>query len=52
MANENNNISLIIKENYKQVEEVREINNETPTFEEFMNTYESDGNVNYADLNS
>ena len=34
-----NNIYLP-KENYKKVEEVREINNEIPTFEEFMKTYE------------
>lgn len=48
MVNKNNNINLIPKENYKQVEEVREINNEIPSFEEFMKTYE--GDVNYADL--
>ena len=42
----------LIKENYKKVEEVREIDNkyEIPTLEEFMNSYE--GSVNYADLNS
>jgi hypothetical protein len=40
----------LIKENYKKVEEVREIKNEVPSFEEFMKTYE--GGVNYADLNS
>jgi len=37
-----NNNNLIVKENYKQVEEVREIKNEYPSFEEFMKTYESD----------
>jgi len=52
MVNQNNNINLIAKENYKQVEEVREIENKVPTFEEFMKSYESDGNVNYDDLNS
>jgi hypothetical protein len=49
MVNENNN-NLLPKENYKKVEEVREINNEVPSFEEFMKTYESDGNLNYDDL--
>ena len=49
MVNEN---QYLIKENYKKVEEVREIDNkyEIPTLEEFMNSYE--GSVNYADLNS
>ena len=45
-----NNNNLIPKENYKKVEEVREINNEVPSFEEFMKTYESDEKVNYDDL--
>ena len=46
-----NNNNLIPKENYKKVEEVREIDNkyEIPSFEEFMKTYEYD-NVNYDDL--
>lgn len=48
MTGSNNN--LIPKENYKKVEEIREINNEVPSFEEFMKTYESDGNLNYDDL--
>ena len=46
-----NNNNLIPKENFKKVEEVREINNETPSFEEFMKTYEIDKAVNYDDLN-
>ena len=44
--------SYLIKENYKQVEEVREINNKVPSFEEFMKGYKNDGEVNYDDLNS
>jgi len=40
-----NNNNLIPKENLAKVEEVREINNETPSFEEFMKTYESDKEV-------
>jgi hypothetical protein len=43
--------NLIPKENFKKVEEVREINNEIPSYEEFLKTYENDGKVNYADLN-
>ena len=45
---------LIPKENYKKVEEVREIDNkyEIPSFEEFMKTYEYDESLNYDDLNS
>jgi len=46
-----NNIYLP-KENLAKVEEVREINNEVPSFEEFIKTYESDDNLNYDDLNS
>ena len=40
------------KENLAKTEEVREIDDkyEIPSFEEFMKTYESDGNVNYDDL--
>ena len=40
-----NNNNLIPKENYKKVEEVREINAETPSFEEFMKTYEGEKSV-------
>src|SRR4051812_32374950 len=40
----------LIKENYKKVEEVREIENKAPSLEEFMKTYESDKAVNYNDL--
>jgi len=45
----NNNNNLII-ENKKPFETVQEVNNEIPTYEEFMKTYESDGNLNYDDL--
>jgi hypothetical protein len=44
-----NNIYLP-KENFKNVEEVREIENEIPSYEEFMKNYENDGNLNYDDL--
>src|SRR5436305_11657020 len=37
-------------ENKKPVELVQELKNEIPSFEEFMKTYESDGNLNYDDL--
>jgi len=48
-----NNEYIIPKEvNKKPFETVYELKNETPSFEEFMKTYENDGNVNYADLNS
>jgi len=42
MVNEN---QYLIKENYKKVEEVREIENEIPSYEEFMKTYESNEEV-------
>jgi len=42
----------LIIENKKPFEIVQEVNNEVPSFEEFMKTYESDGNSNYDDLNS
>ena len=35
----------LIKENYKKVEEVREINTEIPSYEEFMKNYESNEEV-------
>ena len=38
----------LIKENYKQVEEVREAENKVPSYEEFMRVYEEP--VNYNDL--
>jgi hypothetical protein len=38
MVNNNNNL-IVPKENLAQVEEVREINNEIPSFEEFVKTY-------------
>ena len=34
----------------KPVETVYELKNEIPSFEEFMKTYENDGNLNYDDL--
>jgi len=37
----NNNNNLIPKENFKKVEEVREVNNEIPSYEEFMKIYEN-----------
>lgn len=40
-----NNNNLIPKENYKKVEEVREIKNEIPSYEEFMDTYKYDENI-------
>ena len=42
----------ILIENKKPFETVYELKNETPSFEEFMKTYESDENLNYDDLNS
>ena len=41
--------TYFIKENYKKVEEVREIKSEIPTYEEFLNNY-SHERVNYDDL--
>jgi len=40
--------------NKKPVELVQELKDEykVPSYEEFMKTYESDGNLNYDDLNS
>ena len=46
-----NNNEIPIEVNKKPFETVCEIKNEIPTFEEFMKTYESDGNLNYDDLN-
>lgn len=45
----NNRIPFEVK---KPVETVYEINNKVPSYEEFMKTYENDGNVNYDDLSS
>ena len=43
----NENLKAMV-ENKKPIEEVREIENEIPSFEEFMKTYESDdNNLNY-----
>ena len=49
----NNNLKAIV-ENKKPVETVYELKDEykIPSFEEFMKTYGSDGNLNYDDLNS
>jgi len=44
-----------IKENYKKVEEIREIKNEIPTYEEFLKNYQADQEVNKSyenELNS
>jgi hypothetical protein len=43
----NNGIPFEVK---KPVETVYELKNEVPSFEEFMKTYENDGNLNYDDL--
>jgi len=45
----NNGIPFEVK---KPFETVYELKNEIPSFEEFMKTYESDGSLNYDDLNS
>lgn len=44
-----NNPYYIPKENYKKVEEVREIENEIPSYEEFLENYNQE-QVNYDDL--
>src|SRR2546429_1748798 len=44
-----NNLKPII-ENKKPFETVYDLKNEIPSFEEFMKTYENDGNLNYDDL--
>jgi hypothetical protein len=41
---------IIPKENIAKTEEIREINTEIPSYEEFLKTYKNDGNLNYADL--
>jgi len=46
----NNNNTIPIEVNKKPFEIVQEVNNEVPSFEEFMKNYENDGNVNYDDL--
>jgi len=43
--------NIILKENYIKIEEVREIENEIPTYEEFLKSYEQSGEANYDDLN-
>lgn len=44
------NNGIPIEVNKKSFEMVQEIKNETPSYEEFMKTYESDNKVNYDDL--
>jgi len=44
-----NKIPIEVK---KPFETVYELKNEVPSYEEFMKTYENDGNLNYDDLNS
>ena len=44
--------NLIPIENKKPFEMVYELKNEAPSFEEFMESYEYDSNLNYDDLNS
>jgi hypothetical protein len=41
--------TYLIKENYKKVEEIREIKSEIPSYEEFLKVYQQ-GQVNYDDL--
>jgi hypothetical protein len=38
--------NIIPKENFPKIEEIREINNEIPTYEEFLKTYQVDQKVN------
>jgi hypothetical protein len=45
-----NNNQIPIEVNKKPFETVYELKNEIPSFEEFMKTYENDGNLNYDDL--
>ena len=45
-----NNNKVVPIEAQKPFETVYELKNEVPSFEEFMKSYENDGNVNYADL--
>lgn len=49
MVNSNNGIPIEV--NKKPFEIVQEVNNEIPSYEEFLKNYENDGNLNYADLN-
>jgi hypothetical protein len=47
-----NNNQIPIEVNKKPFETVYELKNEIPSFEEFMESYESDGSLNYDDLSS
>ena len=40
----------LIKENLAKIEEVREIENKIPTYEEFLENYEKESPANYEDL--
>jgi len=47
--------TYFIKENYKKIEEVREINNEIPSYEEFLENYNADEKISKSyenELNS
>ncbi len=48
----NNNNGIPIEVNKKPIELVQELKDEykTPSYEEFLKNYESDGNFNYDDL--
>lgn len=46
----NNNNGIPIEVNKKPFEIVQEVNNEIPSYEEFLKTYESDGSLDYDDL--
>ena len=43
---------MVIENQIPKTEMVYELKNKIPSFEEFVKTYENDGNVNYDDLNS
>ena len=43
---------MVIENQTPKTETVYELKNEIPSFEEFMKSYENDGNLNYDDLNS
>jgi len=41
---------MVIENQIPKTETVYELKNEIPSFEEFMKSYENDGNLNYDDL--
>lgn len=49
MTNNNNNLIIENKKLFETVYELKS-ENEIPSFEEFMETYENDGNLSYEDL--